>query len=223
MGKEEITTREKTFLALRIAMNRVFGGTQGISLAVLLGIVAATANAQAAAAHYRFHDGVALNDLNVTPGAIRTTDKKAICNQPPGWTEEFRNTTQALKDSVFAEYGVDKHKFNRALFCTGSVKCDTAAEWAKKNKGHKHRLPMYEIDHLDSLQVAGADVKENLMPQPYYAHPGAHEKDTVENWARKQVCTGKMELPDVQRALATDWYALYLQMKALKPPHNGAD
>lgn len=173
--------------------------------------------AQTPTAHYRFHDGVALNDSKATPGVARTTDKKQICDQSAGWTEQFRNTTEQLKDAVFAEYGVDKHKFDRSLFCTGNVVCDTDEEWAEKNKGRKVALPMYEIDHLDSLQLGGADVKENLMPQPYYAHPGAHEKDELENWLRKQVCVDKtMSLKKAQTAISKDWYAAYQEMKRKK-------
>ncbi len=246
MGKAETASREKkwAFLAprsgtiygppgrdherLRIAVKRL-GRTSGSLFPALLLTFVCMACGQAAfaqaAARYRFHDGVALNDLKGTPGAVRTTDKSQICDQPAGWTDQFRNTTEALKEEVFAEYGVDKHGFNRAVFCTGSVVCDTDEEWAKKNKGHKTKLPMYEIDHVDSLELAGADVKENLMPQPYYAHPGAHEKDAVENWLHKQVCAGKMELKDAQQKVAQDWYAVYLEagLHRLKPVPPSAD
>jgi hypothetical protein len=165
---------------------------------------------EVSAASYRFHDGVALNDLTLTPGQVRTADEKQVCDQPPGWTGKFRKTSEALKKEVYAEYGVDKKKFNRVLFCTGAVKCDSARKWAKKNVGHKVPLPLYEVDHVDSLQLGGADVKENLMIQPYYAHPGAHEKDTVENWLHKQVCSGTMSLAQAQAKISTDWYQVYL-------------
>jgi hypothetical protein len=229
MGKAETASRNKTALALRIAVKRT-GRTSGSFVLGLLAICSGLASCGRLipvfaqnAAHYRFHSGVALNDLTVSPGEVRGSDRKDICNKPAGWTDEFRATTDKMKEEVYAEYGVDKHKFNRALFCKAGVVCDTDEEWAKKNKGHKVPLPLYEIDHIVSLQLDGADTIANLMPQPYYAHPGAHEKDAVENWLRKQVCTGKMELPDAQRAIATDWPAVYLKMNELKPGQGGAD
>ena len=230
MGKAETASREQTYgrrplsgrtlLALRIAVKRLGRNSGGLLVCALLltflwMACCGSAFAQTAA-HYRFHDGVALNDPKATPGAVRTADKSQVCDQPAGWTDEFRNTTEALKEEVFAEYGVDKHGFDRAVFCTAGVVCDTDKEWAKKNKGRKTKLPMYEIDHVDSLELAGADVKENLMPQPYYAHPGAHEKDAVENWLRKQVCEGKMPLADAQVQISKDWYNVYLMMQASK-------
>jgi hypothetical protein len=134
-------------------------------------------------AHYRKHGDALLNDLTVTPGAVRTTDKHAVCTTT---TPQFRNTTEKMKEQVCAAYGLKAHCYGR----------DTN-----------------EIDHLISLELGGADETENLWPQPYDQHPGAHEKDTLENWLHRQVCAGKMDLTEAQRAIATDWYAAYLQME----------
>jgi hypothetical protein len=70
-----------------------------------------------------------------------------------------------------------------------------------------------EIDHLIPLELGGDNGPKNEWPQPYLPVPGAHEKDKVENWLHAQVCTGKMELVDAQKQIATDWYAVYLRMK----------
>ena len=69
-----------------------------------------------------------------------------------------------------------------------------------------------EIDHLISLELGGDNGLANEWPQPYTPVPGAHEKDKVENWLHAQVCSGKMELADAQKQIATDWYAVYLRM-----------
>jgi hypothetical protein len=58
---------------------------------------------------------------------------------------------------------------------------------------------------------------DNLWPQPYTQHPGAHEKDTLENWLHKQVCAGKIDLADAQHGIATDWVAEYKKMLKTKP------
>ena len=71
-----------------------------------------------------------------------------------------------------------------------------------------------EIDHLISLELGGDNGVKNEWPQPYEPRPGAHEKDEVENWLHKQVCEGKMPLAQAQAEIATDWYAVYLKMKA---------
>ena len=71
-----------------------------------------------------------------------------------------------------------------------------------------------EIDHLISLELGGDNVVANEWPQPYEPRPGAHEKDAVENWLHKQVCLGKMSLPDAQKQISTDWYVVYLTMQS---------
>jgi hypothetical protein len=80
-----------------------------------------------------------------------------------------------------------------------------------------------EIDHLVSLELGGDNGVENEWPQPYEPRPGAHEKDLVENWLNAQVCSGKMELKEAQRAIATDWYAVYIEMKKLPHGASGAN
>jgi hypothetical protein len=157
-------------------------------------------------AHFRTHDKVLLNDITATPGVVRTTNRKEICEG--GSTKQFRNTTEKMKNEVYAAYGVDKEK--------------ALADGARPSKADAAR-PLYEIDHLISLELGGADDEENLWPQPYYQHPGAHEKDTVENWLHKQVCSGKMEPAEAQRAIATDWYAVYVEMKKLPGGTDGAN
>jgi hypothetical protein len=70
-----------------------------------------------------------------------------------------------------------------------------------------------EVDHLISLELGGSNDIKNLWPEPYLPRPGARQKDVLENWLHKQVCSGKMPLSDAQRMIATDWYAPYLAIK----------
>lgn len=156
-----------------------------------------------AKAEYRRHGAVLLNDAEVTPGAVRTISKREVCSGES--TKDFRHTTEKMKDTVYAAYGVDKH-YPLASAGSGTFKA-----------------PLYEIDHLISLELGGADEVENLWPQPYYQNPGAHQKDTVENWLHKQVCSDKMDLQEAQRAIATDWYAIYVEMNKLPSTAKGAD
>src|ERR1700693_6120206 len=60
-------------------------------------------NPLAGAAHYRYNQKAAENDLAVTPGAVRTTSKKAICSERTG---ALRNVTASEKKQVFVLYGI---------------------------------------------------------------------------------------------------------------------
>lgn len=155
------------------------------------GAVAAAAETQkptpTITASYR-HDGPAvLNDLKATPGKVRTTSLSAVCTQK---TPQFRNTTEKMKNQVYAAYGVERDKG----VCKGGC----------------------EVDHLISLEIGGADDITNLWPQPSQPKPGFHEKDKLENWLHAQVCSKAMSLTDAQTGIAKDWYTLYKKMPKAK-------
>lgn len=57
--------------------------------------------------------------------------------------------------------------------------------------------------------LGGANVVENLWPEPADPRPGSREKDIVEAYLRRQVCSGAMSLSDAQEAIRKDWYAVY--------------
>jgi len=67
----------------------------------------------------------------------------------------------------------------------------------------------FELDHLISRELGGADDASNLWPQCYAGAWNAHRKDRLENKLHKLVCAGAMSLEDVQRAIVADWRALY--------------
>jgi hypothetical protein len=83
---------------------------------------------------------------------------------------------------------------------------------ASKDGGHAGQESYYEIDHLISLELGGADDVRNLWPEPYTPRPGAHEKDSVENYLHAQVCNGKMDLAEAQRAIVANWLDIYVRM-----------
>jgi hypothetical protein len=139
-------------------------------------------------ASYRHHGPAVLNDLKATPGAVGTMTMEQLC--AAGFhTGTVRNVTESMKQKVCAEYGIARAD------CTGEK---------------------YEIDHLISLELDGTNDIANLWPQPYAPKPGAKEKDLVENWLRRQVCSGKMLLATAQKQIAADWYAVYLTVSEAK-------
>ncbi|MGH9325744.1 MAG: HNH endonuclease [Terriglobia bacterium] len=68
-----------------------------------------------------------------------------------------------------------------------------------------------EVDHLISLELGGSNSIENLWPQPYLPRPGAHEKDEIEGYLHRQVCSGKIPLQEAQKEIAADWYKVFIQ------------
>jgi hypothetical protein len=188
-GAADDVTRPKDLGQFRmlLAIILIFGGL------TVAGVFAET-KYNTNIAHFRKHGPALLNDLALTPGFVRSTSKTSVCSG--GSTKQYRKTTEAMKNQAYAEYGVEK-------------KVLLAGTRASVEDGKR---PLYEIDHLISLELGGADDVRNLWPQPYYQHPGAHEKDTVENWLHKEVCSGGIELEEAQKEIATDWYVIYLRM-----------
>jgi hypothetical protein len=76
-----------------------------------------------------------LPDPACTPGAIFTAATASqICT--PGYSRSVRNVPESLKESVYAEYGIESHT-------PGS----------------------YEVDHLVSLELGGDNSTANLWPE----------------------------------------------------------
>lgn len=117
----------------------------------------------------------AVQDKACTPGAIFPNATKEVICVS-GYTATVRNVTASTKRKVFAEYGVAVH--------SGST---------------------YEVDHLIPLELGGSNDITNLWAEPANPKPGFHEKDKIENYLHKQVCSGAMSLKDAQQIMATDW------------------
>lgn len=84
----------------------------------------------------------------------------------------------------------------------------------KKQQIAEYGLPLatkdYEEDHLIALELGGNPTDPaNLWPEAYLPVPGAHEKDHVENYLHKQVCSGAMTLAEAQKEIDTNWEEVY--------------
>lgn len=77
-----------------------------------------------------------------------------------------------------------------------------------------HDSTCCEVDHLISLELGGSNQFQNLWPEPYLPHPGARDKDKVENWLHREVCAGRIPIEVAQREIADDWYAAFLRIPA---------
>jgi hypothetical protein len=99
-----------------------------------------------------------------------------------------RNVTEATKKQVFAEYSLSSPQARGA----------------------------FEVDHFIPLELGGSNDVANLWPEPANPAPGFHQKDLLENFLHKQVCTAKtMTLAEAQRIIATDWLSFFNE----KMPH----
>ena len=67
--------------------------------------------------------------------------------------------------------------------------------------------PLYEMDHLIAIYDGGSNEIGNIWPQPIAQ---ARIKDILERWVHRQICTGKMSLPQGQALLSHDWPATTL-------------
>jgi hypothetical protein len=113
-----------------------------------------------------------------TPGAVRTTDVDSICHG--GSTKQYRppsSYTNALKRQQLIAYG-----------------------YADMDPSH------YEEDHLVALEIGGDGKNpKNLWPEPHEGKDNSFDKDKIENWLHRQVCSGAMTPEEAQRGIATDW------------------
>jgi hypothetical protein len=97
-----------------------------------------------------------------------------------GYSLTVRHVTAAMRKEVFSRYGITDPKPGE-----------------------------YEIDHLISLELGGANDIRNLWPQRYQGEWNAHMKDRLENKLHKMVCEGDLPLDEAQMVLANDWVEGY--------------
>lgn len=126
-----------------------------------------------------------LPDKQLTPGVTRDVDVNTLCHSS---TKLVRHTSTDVKKAVYAEYGI---KPRHALTCSGV--------------GHS----CYEIDHRIALEDGGADDIKNLWPQAYDGTWNAHQKDKLENYVHKQICSGKMTVQQGQAVFLGNWITYY--------------
>lgn len=127
----------------------------------------------------------------LTPGAVdplvtRHNIQSTIC--VPGYTKTVRpaeRITHRLKVQIMVVYG------------------------------RSGDLAEYELDHFIPLELGGCpDCVTNLWPEPYDPMPGAKQKDRVENYLHRQVCSGEMSLEEAQDAIRNDWVRVYGQISS---------
>jgi hypothetical protein len=87
-----------------------------------------------------------------------------------GYARTERNVSAVLKRQVYSLYGVRP---------------------STQTRNGKRLRVCCEVDHLISLELGGSNDIKNLWPEPYLPRPGARQKDVLENWLHKQVCSGK--------------------------------
>jgi hypothetical protein len=148
-----------------------------------------------------------------------------------------KQTILALPAPVYSEYRVvaDGVLENNLTLTPGAVTSMTKEELCApsfhtkdiRNYAHKEAVCMaygvdpahcngkeYEIDHLIPLELGGSNDIKNKWPQPK-THPGAHEKDILENFMHREVCSGRMPLDEAQKSIALDWYTGYKMIEGL--------
>jgi len=132
------------------------------------------------------HTGVPseLPDPKLTPGFTRSVTKEEVCTTK---TDTVRNVPDSLKKQVFTSY---KMSGNDRSVCKEG----------------------YEIDHLISLELGGANDIKNLWPQSYCGSPyNAHIKDKLENELHRRVCKNEMTLKAAQDCISSNWTLCYTQ------------
>jgi hypothetical protein len=129
----------------------------------------------------------ALPDPKLTPGVIDPSCDLHMLQTTT--TTGRRHTTEATKNAVYAEYGIQKATRPDCSGPGGSC---------------------YEIDHRLPLEICGLDDIKDLWPQKYDGPCNAHMKDALENVTAAQVKSGAIPLAEGQRRLlAPDWTVEY--------------
>ena len=135
--------------------------------------------AVSAAGLQRNSDPILPDADGMTPGDTLDVTVSDICT--PGYSKRVRDVPGAVKQQVYAEYGIRSHKPHQ-----------------------------YEIDHLISLELGGSNSVKNLWPQSYLTQPwNAKVKDALENELHRRVCSHQVDLATAQHEIATDWIAAY--------------
>ena len=124
-----------------------------------------------------------LPNKNLTPGYMRDVSVRELCTTS---TSLVRNVPESLKQDIFHNYGLNG---NDKSVCKEG----------------------YEIDHLVSLELGGANDGRNLWPQSYCGKNNAHDKDKLENELHRKVCLGKMNIIDAQMCIKSDWVMCYIK------------
>ncbi len=118
-------------------------------------------------------------DSSLTPGDVLTSDANVVCVS--GYSARVRNVSAATKRQVFQMYGLVKK---------------VGEDW--------------EVDHLVALELGGSNSVRNLWPEAGFTSPLNYRiKDRLENALRDLVCSGRLDLKQVQQEIAANWPQAY--------------
>jgi hypothetical protein len=114
----------------------------------------------------------------ITPGVVASTDPDEVCGWIGGHSYSQRHRDlRHDKYRFLLRYGYDVRQTSR-----------------------------YELDHRVPLSLGGADVAENLWPEPWTGQFNAHDKDLLEKWAYRAVCIERtLPLREAQAIFLGDW------------------
>ena len=129
---------------------------------------------------------------SLTPGDIdRSLNAEYLCSHS---AKERRNVPLARKKLVYEQYGVEY----------------------PQPKGS------YETDHFIPLSLGGTNSEDNLWPQSEGEEEfvGFREKDRLEFFTYKKMCSGDLTLDEARRLLWDDWAKAYSELIAF-PRGNG--
>jgi len=116
-----------------------------------------------------------------TPGSLTYPAPKISEMCSREFRKKFPEIPHELKQKVFEAYGIDISKSN-----------------------------LYQMDHLITPEVGGANDIKNLWPQSLVSRPwNAHMKDKLENHLHREICQGRMSPNHAQTLLTLDWIDSY--------------
>ena len=118
-----------------------------------------------------------LPNAKLTPGITRSVTLTELCTTS---TSLVRDVPEATKRLVYNNYGLN-------------------------GNDRKSCAEGYEIDHLISLELGGANDAKNLWPQSYCGKNNAHDKDKLENELHRRICKGQIKIDEAQKCIASDW------------------
>jgi hypothetical protein len=145
-----------------------------------------------APAKFHYHGQAVLQDHHQTPGvADPVLTKEKLCDPKFRTGTVRKHLLRSEKVQACRAYGITEA-------CPG--------------KG-------YELDHLISIELGGANDLANLWPQPVDAEDviGFRTKDVVENRTHRAVCAGELSLEEAQREISADWYLFGLKHGWITP------
>jgi hypothetical protein len=122
---------------------------------------------------------VEIPNRSLTPGATRPVNLGDVCSMQH--EEVVRDVPTSLRQQVFKEYGIVNP-----------------------------RVEDYEIDYLIAPGLGGTEDIHNLWPEPISSSGwNARVKDALEERLHQLVCSGSLDLPTAQQAIASDWITAY--------------